>query len=100
MVWTMAPGWVGSCPAHPLGPTLALHFHRLPRTESRLSDTIAIAGRSDVGKIRRRNEDSYAVFPDLGIAVVADGMGGHPGGDVASKIAAENAAEAIDDEVR
>lgn len=45
--------------------------------------------------LRGRNEDSFQVFPELGVAVVADGMGGHPGGDVASRIAAETAARAL-----
>ena len=54
-----------------------------------------IAGVSDVGRARSRNEDSLTLIPEAGVAVVADGMGGHPGGDVASALAARTAGEAL-----
>ncbi len=47
------------------------------------------SGKTDRGGRRLKNEDSIGVFDNLGLYVVADGMGGHAAGDVASRTAVE-----------
>ncbi len=47
------------------------------------------SGKTDRGRKRLKNEDSIGVFDDLGLYVVADGMGGHAAGEVASRAAVE-----------
>lgn len=46
-------------------------------------------GKTDIGRRRRMNQDSIAMDGKLKLFIVADGMGGHKGGEVASKMACE-----------
>lgn len=55
------------------------------------------AGRSDTGRVRRRNEDAMLHRPEAGLLGVADGMGGAPAGDVASQLAVEVVAEFLEE---
>lgn len=57
-------------------------------TDQTSSQHPLVAARTDVGAVRELNEDSYAVFTDPAfLAAVADGMGGHAAGEVASAAA-------------
>jgi protein phosphatase len=48
---------------------------------------LEFAAASDKGKVRNNNEDNYLLAPELELAIVADGMGGHKSGEVASSLA-------------
>ncbi|HLB94803.1 MAG TPA: Stp1/IreP family PP2C-type Ser/Thr phosphatase [Nitrospiria bacterium] len=50
---------------------------------------ITAAAKTDVGRSRASNEDAFGLFADLHFYIVADGMGGHAAGEVASQMAVE-----------
>ena len=56
---------------------------------------IISAALTDVGRVRENNEDSYLVADNYGLYVVADGMGGHVGGQMASSLAVKAVHETI-----
>ncbi len=65
--------------------SVAPHGHECMRIE--------VAGITHVGMKRSHNEDNYLLLPDEALVCVADGMGGHSSGEIASKIAIEELSE-------
>jgi serine/threonine protein phosphatase PrpC len=76
--------------------TLARHLFALgqdprsptvhPDSKEEFMITLRTAGRSDIGRLRENNED--VIVTNDRLALVADGMGGHPGGEIAANAAA------------
>ena len=60
---------------------------------------VAAVAQSDRGTKRRRNEDSYLILEEEALFVVADGMGGYAGGDVASRLAVDTVGAAFRSEL-
>ena len=56
---------------------------------SRPKTALEACGLSDIGPVRRTNEDSFVADEELQLFVVADGMGGHSAGEIASSLAVE-----------
>lgn len=58
---------------------------------------IEACGMTDVGHQREHNEDDFGCFPELGLFLVADGMGGHSSGERASKLVVAVARELFEE---
>ena len=52
-------------------------------------------GDSDQGRVRPRNEDSLLMMPERSLFAIADGMGGHRGGEIASSVAIDTLRDAF-----
>lgn len=50
---------------------------------------------TDPGRVRPNNEDTVRIEPDIGLVVVADGLGGYNAGEVASRLCCDTVAEIV-----
>ena len=67
-----------------------LHCKRLNQSINQKDQMkIKAEGKSHIGMKRKQNEDCYLINPELGLYIIADGMGGHRAGEVASRMVVE-----------
>lgn len=60
-----------------------------------MASQITSAGATNIGRKRKANQDSFRMEPSHGLFIVADGMGGHAGGELASRIAVETVGDSV-----
>lgn len=65
-----------------------------------LKGKIQLHGQTDTGSVRDHNEDAIVYDDDIALAILADGMGGHRGGEMASAITVSTVLEEITDKVK
>src|SRR5579864_5529540 len=73
----------------------------MPRSRGRVSlkGKLRCVGQTDTGRVREHNEDTIAYDSDIGLLVLADGMGGYNAGEVASGIAVKTIVNLVREQV-
>lgn len=66
-------------------------------TFSPIDGTLRVARLTDIGNVRSHNEDALGVFPERGLLIVSDGMGGMNAGDVAARLVVEVLPEMLEE---
>lgn len=66
----------------------------------KIGDRLLVAGLTNVGCVRTLNEDCFKVDVDASLLIVADGMGGHDAGEVASATVVESISQTLKDSLR
>jgi len=65
-----------------------------------LKGKLLLYGKTDVGSVRDHNEDAIGCDENIGLAVLADGMGGHRGGEMASAITVSTILETVTEKLK